>query len=983
MCLMVSALAHAADLAMITLSLPQVLIGEPFTTQISVSGGKSPYTFTIDEGSLPVGLFLSQSGSISGTVPIPAANPITGPPPNTGIKTFLVSVTDANGTNLERSLSLEVLPVNSLWLSDLRVPVVLISRIYSYQIAPIGGKKPYYFKIIDGSLPNGINLSPEGLLHGTGLTGGLYTFKLRIQDSIAATIDRTISITVNAATPRIIESTIQPCIYREPYLLQLSGSGGAPPYKYTLSYGYLPPGILLSPEGVLSGNTATLGSFAIGITVKDTMQNVSETRFTFDVSQGPKIITLTATELPTAQIGLEYSSSINPSGGIGPYTFALRSGTTPAGINLSSEGRLSGTPAEVGKKQFTLTVKDSQGSTGILTMNLDVVGAHVTNGPQLLSTLVPPGTIGTGYSFNLSFHKGSPPYRVELYNSELPKGINMSQSGRLTGVPIHPGSYSFSVTITDAFAVKTFADLKMLIAPNRVRFVTGAIPDCQVMTLCSITLAAEGGRGPYIFRLLAGLLPPGLSLFADGRIAGTPTVSGSTQFSVNVEDSGGQHSSMQLTHHIKSSRLTLKSPFVPTAKIFQPYKLVFTSTGGAPPYNYQVADGSLPPGLSLSSNGNLTGIPTNLGVYTFSTRVIDSNNNSSSVFLDVSVLQAEILLDAASLPTAYKGRPYSVQLIVPGSLQKNTFLFTAPMLPEWLTLSDRGLLTGTPTSSASIALPVNVSNPIHGKKTYHLNLIIGESPLIFSSRQLEDAKLLGHYSERLTPLGGTKPYHFALGSGRLPSGLILTEEGQLSGPVTEAGAFEFEIVAKDALSTVEGARFRLKVSPTMSELVITQESIRSWQVLIPLAFQYRATGNKGSISWSLSAGAIPQGMLLDVKSGLLSGTPILEGDYTFTIRATDEVNTKEEVMTTLIIASAQRLPDATVDSFYYTATEGLKGDVTLDPGSSGLLPLGLSLASGGRLAGYPRIPGHYVFGLQTMDASGNPGKKSYSLDVLP
>ena len=61
------------------------------------------------------------------------------------------------------------------------------------------------------------------------------------------------------------------------------------------------------------------------------------------------------------------------------------------------------------------------------------------------------------------------------------------------------------------------------------------------------------------------------------------------------------------------------------AYFMQPYSFTLQSSFGAPPYTYQLTSGSLPPGLSLSQSGNITGTPTSVGLFPFQVTATDSS----------------------------------------------------------------------------------------------------------------------------------------------------------------------------------------------------------------------------------------------------------------------------------------------------------------------------------------------------------------------
>ena len=77
------------------------------------------------------------------------------------------------------------------------------------------------------------------------------------------------------------------------------------------------------------------------------------------------IVTVTSTNpLPRPFNGVAYSQTLTASGGTGPYTWSIDTGTLPAGITLSSAGVLSGTPTADGDFNITFRAWDSNGYSG-------------------------------------------------------------------------------------------------------------------------------------------------------------------------------------------------------------------------------------------------------------------------------------------------------------------------------------------------------------------------------------------------------------------------------------------------------------------------------------------------------------------------------------------------------------------------------------------------------------------------------------------
>jgi hypothetical protein len=76
---------------------------------------------------------------------------------------------------------------------------------------------------------------------------------------------------------------------------------------------------------------------------------------------------------------------------------------------------------------------------------------------------------------------------------------------------------------------------------------------------------------------------------------------------------------------------------LPSGTEHVPYSATLAAVGGTPPYTWSVVSGSLPPGLSLSTSGAITGTPTAAGNYTFSVKVIDSVGGTATETFTITV----------------------------------------------------------------------------------------------------------------------------------------------------------------------------------------------------------------------------------------------------------------------------------------------------------------------------------------------------------
>jgi hypothetical protein len=154
------------------------------------------------------------------------------------------------------------------------------------------------------------------------------------------------------------------------------------------------------------------------------------------------------------------------------------------------------------------------------------------------------------------------------------------------------------------------------IYPNAVKVATAS-------KSYSLTLQAYGGTAPYTWTADPATLPPGLSMSPDGTLSGTPTAAGSFKAKLTVTDSETPSVSETKAYIVKVLML-IKPPTLPKGHVGQAYSQTLTAAGSNGAVTWTTNPASLPPGLSLSSDGTLSGAPTTSGTYSFNVQATDS-----------------------------------------------------------------------------------------------------------------------------------------------------------------------------------------------------------------------------------------------------------------------------------------------------------------------------------------------------------------------
>jgi hypothetical protein len=145
-------------------------------------------------------------------------------------------------------------------------------------------------------------------------------------------------------------------------------------------------------------------------------------------------------------------------------------------------------------------------------------------------------------------------------------------------------------------------------------------------------LSGSGGMTPYSWSIVSGSLPAGLTLDStSGEISGTPTTTGTSSFDVRLADANGLSTTRFLNITITLNAVTISTTSLPDGTQQTAYSATPTAAGGATPYSWSIASGSLPTGLSLnSSSGMISGTPQSAGTSTFTVQVTDANSQSAT-----------------------------------------------------------------------------------------------------------------------------------------------------------------------------------------------------------------------------------------------------------------------------------------------------------------------------------------------------------------
>jgi large repetitive protein len=303
--------------------------------------------------------------------------------------------------------------------------------------------------------------------------------------------------------------------------------------------------------------------------------------------------------------------------------------TAPTGLS----GSLSVTLTATSVANTTAT------KTATITVELPLTFSNTTGA-------LPNGSNGIAYSQTITVTGGVAPLIFSLApgSGPLPAGLELNQSGTITGRPTGPISGQpnpsvFTVQVTDSSTTPISATqpYSIYVSPAPTLQITAVSPlkSGFVNYPYSGSVSISGGVPPFKWTLLSGSLPAGLSLnTSTGQIGGVPSAAGTSTITVQVTDSTlpasqvVQSGPMQISIQTPQP-LSISPSSLPSGQTATPYSASLSASGGIPDsagqYAWAVTSGQLPPGLQFNTaTGAITGTPILVTNSNFTVQVSDS-----------------------------------------------------------------------------------------------------------------------------------------------------------------------------------------------------------------------------------------------------------------------------------------------------------------------------------------------------------------------
>lgn len=792
-------------------TLPDGALGERYDRGFSLDSNYS-LRFAVTAGALPPGIEMIVS-------PYNGWNYLVGYPVTMG--TYSFEITAFADATLERPLARRSYTIaivgQPLTLPPTAFPAAAFGEPYDVALNPAAGAlPPYRYALIAGALPPGLALTESGRIVGEARGSGTFAFTVTASDSSpTGPLTASRDYTLQALPPTIvIEPPFHPLDGTEGqgYSVQFGVRGiGTEPYAFSVVGGALPPGLELTAGGEIAGVPAQSGDFTFTLGLVDSTQSVpasASAEFTIRIASSP--LSFGPATLPDASTDAVYEQRFVATGASQWQLFQLSDGALPPGLDLYDD-TLAGTPTEAGTYAFAITVTDALANSYTRRYTLTVTTSPLVVEPVALQM----ATAGWHFARQLHARGGVRPYRFEIVGGTLPPGVGMTADGLISGTPTASGSFHVRVAAIDSAGTPTTArqDVNIAVALPAVTIFTDRLQPAAVGANYAATLTAYGGQPPYTFALAEGVLPAGLELRSEGYIVGVPQTTGSFVVAIAATDSSAPFGPIvgrrEFTLVVEPPRLGFSPGVLPIAREGVAYSARVVAANGVAPYRFELTAGALPPGLALSIDGAVSGVPTRTAgnpvtdKYVFTLGVTDATGRTAALLYEIDTMWriTTIAIAPDVVPVGAVGVAYETRFSATTATPPIVLVWEDGALPRGLRFdAPTATLAGVPQDSGTFVFRLRATDATQQFVVRQYTLTIAAPTLALAPGTLADGRVGASYAAVFSSDGGIAPYRYSRSEngGPLPPGLTLTEDGRIEGVPTTAGAYAFAIVVSDS-----------------------------------------------------------------------------------------------------------------------------------------------------------------------------------------
>ncbi|MBI2513889.1 MAG: immunoglobulin domain-containing protein [Opitutae bacterium] len=838
-------------------------VGQSFTYTITATNSPTGY----GAATLPPGLTLS-GATISGT------------PTAAGFYTASVSAQNATGTSTQ-SINIQI-------AAPLNAPVftggsnVSGTAGTSFSFTPNFGSGITAWALVN--LPDGTpSTLPTGLSFNTGtgaITGNTAqtgTFKVAIRATNAdGSTTQVVTFTINpaASAPAVTSTGSTVGTVGSAFTFTITTNPAATGFASTT----LPGGLTLNATtGAITGVPTDPGISNVTLTLTNSAGSSTATLM-ITINSSALAPVITNSPIATGTAGSVFNFTLT--GSNSPTSFAVVSGTLPAGLSLNtSTGAITGTPSAAGQTRVWVAASNGAGGRGpAVEMLFDIARALTV--PLITSNGTAAGQVGQPFQYQIIATNAPTSYAA----TALPNGLSFSTStGIISGLPTVETTTPFEVTLTASNADGTSAPKTLAIsispAPATPKITSPLAIGGRVGNAFTYQITAT--ESPTSFT--TDQLPDGLTLNSStGVISGTPTVSGTISVQLRAANAAGLGQASTLTIDLAAplTAPAITSDATANGKVGTVFTYQIVATNS--PTSYGLS-GTLPAGLAINTTtGLISGNPAdNPGLYTVTLTAMNAAGTSQPQTLLIGIAPADNapVITSPTNATGMVSVAFTYQITatnVPNTtpFPPSVFLDAVNLPPGLAVNASTGLIQGTPSAAGTYLVSLVGVNANGTGLPRTLTLTISPAPNapVVNSPIAASAQAGTVFSYQITATNNPTAFE-ALDAPAWLS--VNTGTGLLSGTPPGPGTIALRVGASNAGGSSTMVNVTVSIAAAPNTPVVT--SSRSASGRVGQAFSYDITASLTPTSYVVSG--LPAGLTVDTSNGQIRGTPTASGTF--------------------------------------------------------------------------------------------------------
>ncbi|HEY4199187.1 MAG TPA: Ig-like domain-containing protein [Devosiaceae bacterium] len=911
-----------------------------------------------------------------------------------------------------------ILPATSnIVISPTNLPAPAVGSFYSQSLSATGETAPYTWVLLSGTLPPGLSLSLGGTISGTPTQYGPFNFTVRATDSTGKTSDKGYGFTIPTPVHVLSPSSPPHGAVGVHYSQQFGVTGGTAPYTYAVEVNVddgLPPGLSMSPDGLLSGTPTMAGTFRFSLLTDDDT-TISNSGGNF---KGVHVIDMVIDALPPAPVSSSFTAaavayntgsaaaaSVNVAGHAAnnPISYAVGSATTANGgsVSIDASGVANYTPPAGfrGNDSFTFTASNTGGTSASATVTVPVSNPTISVTPSTLAS----GTPGTPYSQSLTTAGGHAPYTFSttLASGALPGGLSLTGNGTISGTPTVSGTYTFTVSGADSSTgtgpfVFTSSTISLTVSAPAIAVAPPTLPAMVAGSLYPPqTFIASGGTAPYTFSISGGTLPSGMS-FSGDTLSGTPSSAGAYSFTVQATDRNGFPGTRTYSGTVAAPPAPVVSDVSSVAVPYETAKTI-DLTASITGMHSSIAIGTAPAHGTTSIAGDVVTYTPAAGYFgadsfTYTATGLGGTSASATVSLIVATPDAPVVSDVSSVAVPYEAaKTIDLTASITG-IHSSIAIATAPAHGTTSITGD--VVTYTPAAgyfgADSFTYTATGPGGMSASATVSLTVATPGAPV---AGDVSSVAVPYEAAKTIDLTASITGLHDSIAIGTAPAHGTTSIAGDVVTYTPAAGYF-----GADSFTYTATGPGGISASATVSLTVATPGApvagdVSSVAVPYQTAQTIDLTASITGLHDSIAIGTAPAHGTTSIAGDVVTYTPAAgySGADSFTYTATGPGGTSAPATITLTVAAAPvavfipaagTLSDA-MAAEHYSETFSVPGGSAYRI-ASGTLPPGLTLGGDGKLDGAVAVGSEKTYHF-TVSATvgGATVSASYELTVKP